>query len=73
MFLAVVNQTVLKLLFSLNCLPNCSAFLEQDEPLWEEHHNVPVRGEPNCSQISHLFTQLFRISRTRRTCPGGTP
>jgi hypothetical protein len=73
MFLIMVNQTVPKY---LNCLPNCSTFLEQDEPVREDHNDVPDSGEPNCSQTSiipQLLTYLFHFSRTRRTCPEGTP
>ncbi len=49
MFLIVVNQTVPKHLLYLNCLPTCSTFLEQDEPVRKEHPDVPDHGEPNCS------------------------
>jgi hypothetical protein len=45
MLLIMVNQTVPKY---INCLPTCSPFLEQDEPVREEHPDVPDRCEP-CS------------------------
>jgi hypothetical protein len=69
MFLIVVNQTVPKYLIFL---PSCSAFLEQGEPVREEHFPIcspfleqdePVREEhldvPDCGEPNCSQTTVF--------------
>jgi hypothetical protein len=62
MFQIVGNQTVPKNPIYLNILPSCFAFLEQDEPVREEHPDVPDRCEPNCSQTSIYLNCLQNCS-----------
>jgi hypothetical protein len=61
MFQIVGNQTVPKNPIYLNILPSCFAFLEQDEPVWEEHPDVPDRGEPNCSQKIQFISIFYPV------------
>ncbi len=48
----MVNQTVPKHLFTATAYKIAPFLLEQDEPVREEHADVPDRDEPNCSQTS---------------------